>query len=211
MAGGFYGMFTPRLDDKGRVTIPARYRKRFADGAMVVRGVTQCLYLFTADEFETFAEDAVNTPVTDTVSLGPARYLMANSDYQTLDAQGRITLNGRMRQWAELGRDVVLTGQGRRMEIWNTERWETYEAEQEAAYVDPSLRATPRSGAGGDARRYDAGHADAGSVDAGSADTAPADTAPTDTAPTDTAPTDTAPTDARRAGDPPATTPRSQP
>jgi MraZ protein len=140
MARGFYGTFTPRLDDKGRVTLPARYRGDFTDGAMVVRGDSRCLYVFTTDGFDAFAEDAINAPVTDAERIGPARYMLANSDFQTLDAQGRITLTGRMRDYAELGKDVVLTGQGHRMEIWNAERWSEYEAAQEAGYIDPTAR-----------------------------------------------------------------------
>lgn len=143
MAGGFYGMFTPRLDDKGRVTLPAVYRKDFGDGAMVVRGDTKCLYVFTVEEFENFAQEAVNTPVTDVQRIGPARYMLANSEPQMPDAQGRITLSARMREYADLGRDVVLTGQGRRMELWNVERWAAYEAAQEPGYVDPSQRHMP--------------------------------------------------------------------
>lgn len=140
MASGFYGTFTPRLDDKGRITLPARYRGAFTDGAMVVRGVSRCLYVFTTDGFDTFAEGAINAPVDDSDLIGPSRYMLANSDYQTLDAQGRINLTGRMRDYAELGKDVVLTGQGRRMEIWNAERWARYEAAQEAAYINPDGR-----------------------------------------------------------------------
>ncbi len=137
MAGGFYGTFTPRLDDKGRITLPTRYRGAFADGAMVVRGVSRCLYVFTTEGFEVFAEDAINAPVTDADRIGPARYMLANSDYQTVDAQGRITVTGRMREYADLGKDVVLTGQGRRMEVWNAERWARYEAAQEPGYAGP--------------------------------------------------------------------------
>lgn len=137
MASGFYGTFTPRLDDKGRVTLPARYRGAFTDGAMVVRGDSRCLYVFTTEGFDMFAEDSINASVKDPQRIGPARYMLANSDSQTPDAQGRINLSARMREYAELGKDVVLTGQGRRMEIWNAERWARYEAAQEAAYIDP--------------------------------------------------------------------------
>lgn len=144
MASGFYGTFTPRLDDKGRLTLPARYRGAFTDGAMVVRGDSRCLYVFTTDGFDHFAEEAINAPVDDANRIGPARYMLANSDYQTLDAQGRIMLTGRMREFAELGKDVVLTGQGRRMEIWNAERWAAYEAAQEPAYIDPTPIARPQ-------------------------------------------------------------------
>lgn len=147
MTDRFYGMFTPRLDDKGRVTLPARYRKPFADGAMVVRGDTRCLYVFTVAEFDSFAEQAIDAPVTDPQRIGPSRYMLANSDFQVPDAQGRIMLAARMREYAELGRDVVLTGQGRRMEIWNVDRWNSYEADQEPGYIDPSLRARSPAGA----------------------------------------------------------------
>lgn len=143
MADRFYGTFTPRLDDKGRVTLPARYRQPFTGGAMVVRGGARCLYLFTVEGFDEFAEDAINAPVTDPVAIGQARYMLANSDLQVPDGQGRILLTGRMREYAELDRDVVLTGQGRRMEIWNAERWAEYEAAQETHYVDPGPQPVP--------------------------------------------------------------------
>lgn len=138
MAVGFYGTFTPRLDAKGRLTIPSRYRAAFSDGAMVVRGDNRCLYVFTTAGFDDFAEEAINAPVTDANRIGPARYMLANSDYQAPDSQGRIMLTSRMREFAELDKDVVLTGQGRRMEIWNTQRWEDYEAAQEPGYINPS-------------------------------------------------------------------------
>lgn len=147
MANGFFGTFTPRLDDKGRLTIPARYRGAFADGAMLVHGDSRCLYLFTVDAFDAFAQEAINAPVTDPEQIGRSRYMLANSDFQTVDAQGRIMLTGKMREFAELDKDVVITGQGHRMEIWNAERWAAYEAVQEPGYIDPSAT-DPRAEAG---------------------------------------------------------------
>jgi MraZ protein len=146
VADRFYGTFTPRLDDKGRITLPARYRTPFNEGAMVVKGNARCLYVFTVEGFDTFAEDAINASVTDTAAIGQARYMLANTDLQVPDSQGRITLSSRMRDYAELDRDVVLTGQGYRMEIWNAERWAEYEAAQEANYVDPPAPAVPLRG-----------------------------------------------------------------
>lgn len=140
MADRFHGTFTLRLDDKGRLAIPAKYRKQFGDGAVVARGVTQCLYVFTSEGFETFSEDAVNTDVNDVENIGPARYLLAGADDQELDAQGRILLASRLREYAELGRDVVLTGAGRRFEVWNTDIWNDYEAQLKPGYIDPSRR-----------------------------------------------------------------------
>jgi MraZ protein len=143
MADRFYGTFTPRLDDKSRLTLPHRYREAFKSGAVVVRGRSRCLYVFTAGGYDDFAEEAINAKVTDPVAIGQARYMLANSDEQVPDAQGRIILTARMREFAGLDRDVVLTGQGRRMEVWDAAHWSAYEAEQEAAYVDTHPLARP--------------------------------------------------------------------
>ena len=60
----FLGTYTPRLDDKGRLILPAKYRDRLADGLVVTRGQERCLYIFPMDEFVRIAEAARNTPLT---------------------------------------------------------------------------------------------------------------------------------------------------
>lgn len=137
MPKGFYGTYTVRMDDKGRVTLPARYRESFANGVMVARGQDHCLYVFTDEGFETFADDAINAPITDERARGYQRYMLANADDQRPDAQGRITVAPRMRDYAKLTKDLVITGIGLRMEIWDAAEWEAYEARQEAAYATP--------------------------------------------------------------------------
>jgi MraZ protein len=105
MLKGFYGTYTPRMDDKGRVTLPARYREAFAGGAMIVRGQDHCLYVFTPEGFEEFAESAINAPITDERARGYQRYMLANTDEQRPDAQGRISITARMREYAGLTKD----------------------------------------------------------------------------------------------------------
>jgi MraZ protein len=137
MPKGFYGTYTVRMDDKGRVTLPARYRETFANGVMLARGQDHCLYVFTTEGFETFADDAINAPITDERARGYQRYLLANTDEQRPDTQGRVSIPPRMREYAQLTKDLVITGVGRRMEIWDATEWEAYEAQQEAAYAAP--------------------------------------------------------------------------
>jgi MraZ protein len=137
MPRGFYGTYTPRMDDKGRVTLPAKYRESFKNGVMLVRGQDHCVYLFTPEGFEEFAEAAINAPITDERARGYQRYMLANTDEQRPDAQGRITVTPRMREYARLTKDLVITGIGLRMELWDADEWATYEAEQEAAYAAP--------------------------------------------------------------------------
>jgi len=134
---GFFGTYTPRMDDKGRVTLPARYRDEFSAGVMVMRGQDHCLYVFTPDGFAEHAEDAINAPITDQRARGYQRYMLANSDEQRPDSQGRIGIPARMREYAQLDKDVVVVGIGRRMEIWDAEVWAAYEAGQEATYAEP--------------------------------------------------------------------------
>ena len=137
MPRGFYGTYTPRMDDKGRVTLPAKYRESFKNGVMLVRGQDHCIYLFTPEGFEEFAEAAINAPITDERARGYQRYMLANTDEQRPDAQGRITITPRMREYARLTKDLVITGIGLRMELWDADEWATYEARQEAAYAAP--------------------------------------------------------------------------
>lgn len=134
----FYGTFTPRMDDKGRVTIPARYRDEFRSGAMLVRGQDRCLYLFTTEGFDAFAESVINADVTDERARGFQRYMLANSDEQTPDLQGRIGVPGRMRDYASLDKDVVVVGVGRRMELWDADLWTAYENAHEDEYAAPA-------------------------------------------------------------------------
>ncbi len=137
MPKGFYGTYTVRMDDKGRVTLPARYRDTFANGVMLARGQDHCLYVFTHEGFETFADDAINAPITDERARGYQRYMLANTDEQRPDTQGRVSIPPRMREYARLAKDLVIAGVGHRMEIWDAAEWEAYEAQQEAAYAAP--------------------------------------------------------------------------
>lgn len=136
-AGGFYGTYTPRMDDKGRVTLPARYRDDFAGGVMLTKGQDRCLYVLTAAGFEHFAEAAINAEITDERARGHQRFMLANADSQLPDGQGRVSVPVRLREYAGLSKNVVITGIGRRMEIWDAAEWESYEARQEAAYINP--------------------------------------------------------------------------
>jgi len=133
----FVGTFTPRLDDKGRVTLPAKYRDHFLAGVTLARGQDHCLYVFTPDGFDDFAAEIIDAPVTDARARGYQRVLLANTDEQKPDAQGRISIPVRMREYARLTKDVVVTGVGSRMEIWDADEWTRYEATHEESYSAP--------------------------------------------------------------------------
>lgn len=133
---GFFGTYTPRMDDKGRITLPARYRAQFAEEAVLLRGQDHCLYLFTPDGFRQHAAPAMNAKLSDRRARGLQRFMFSNTDKQTPDAQGRISVPAAMRDYAGLSKDVVVLGSGTRMEIWDAATWAAYEQEQEAAYAE---------------------------------------------------------------------------
>lgn len=137
MSDEFFGTYTPRMDDKGRITLPARYRSDFTSGVVVMQGQDHCLYLLTPQGFSEHAETAINASITDPRARGYQRYMLANTDKQEPDSQGRITIPARMRSYARLTKDISVVGVGRRMEIWDTAEWTAYEAAQEAAYSAP--------------------------------------------------------------------------
>ena len=137
MADRFYGTFTPRLDDKARLTLPHRYREAFQGGGDGGPRTAAAASTCSPPPASTTSPKRPSTPRSRTRWPSARRGTCSRTPTSRRpDAQGRILLTARMREFAGLDRDLVLTGQGRRMEIWDADRWASYEAEQEAAYVD---------------------------------------------------------------------------
>ena len=134
---GFVGTYSLRLDDKGRVTLPAKYRDRWLRGVVLSQGRDHTLFVHTLEEFDSFAAAAMNADINDSDQVAYQRLLLARSEDQVSDAQGRITVSAKVRAYADIARDVVLTGAGRRMDLWNPDAWARYEAAQEELYAAP--------------------------------------------------------------------------
>jgi MraZ protein len=118
------GEFEQRLDEKNRVTIPARIRDRFADGVFVTRGFDRCLSVYTRDAFERFVEG--QTSRLDGFSREARnieRYLYGGGAEVEMDRQGRIALSAPLIRYAGLDRDIVIAGVRDRLEIWNRDAW----------------------------------------------------------------------------------------
>lgn len=134
----FFGTYQHRLDDKWRLTLPARYRDQLTRSPMkLTLGQDDCLYLFTPEGFSDFARDAINAPITDRAARAYQRVLFANTEELTADRLGRITISAHLREKAGLVKDVVITGSGSRMEIWDAAVWNAYETKVEPVYRQP--------------------------------------------------------------------------
>ncbi len=143
MSGMFLGTHTPRLDDKGRIFLPAKFRDELSEGLVVTRGQERCLYVWPSAEFRTFTDELRQAPVTNRRARDFGRMLFAGASSEAADKQGRVTLPQALRDYAGLDRECVVIGAGRRVEIWDATAWQTYSAEQEAAFADWSEEVIP--------------------------------------------------------------------
>ncbi len=139
----FLGTHSPRLDDKGRLILPAKFREQLASGLVVTRGQERCLYVFPAREFERIHEQLRQAPVTSKQARDYLRVLLSGAFDEVPDKQGRITLPTTLRSYAGLDRDCAVIGAGSRMEIWDATAWQTYLDEQETAFSETAQEVVP--------------------------------------------------------------------
>jgi transcriptional regulator MraZ len=142
----FLGTHTPRLDDKGRIFLPAKFRDELSEGLVVTRGQERCLYVWPSAEFRSFTDQLRKAPVTNKSARNFMRMLFAGASAEVADKQGRVTLPPMLRDYAGLHRDCVVIGAFNRVEIWDAEAWTSYSAEQEPAFADWSEEVLPGSG-----------------------------------------------------------------
>lgn len=139
----FLGTHHPRLDEKGRLILPAKYREELAGGLVITKGQERSLYLFPAAEFQRITEALRTAPVTAKAVRDYARVFFASASDEELDRQGRITIPPALREYAGLNRDCVVIGANTRLEIWDATAWESYLGEQEQAFAELSEEVLP--------------------------------------------------------------------
>ena len=132
----FLGSVDLRLDEKGRLFLPSRWRARFADGLVLTKGQERCVFVFTTEVFTDKAAALADAPLSDRRARDYGRVLFASAADETPDKQGRVTVAPALREWAGLDRDVTLVGAGRRVELWDPQTWQTYTAEREASFAE---------------------------------------------------------------------------
>ncbi|MFZ5851706.1 MAG: division/cell wall cluster transcriptional repressor MraZ [Actinomycetota bacterium] len=130
----FVGTFTPRLDDKGRLILPAKFRDALAGGVTVVKGQEHCLALWPKAKFDEIANE-IHGPETNVEMRRYRRLLMSGADDQRPDRQGRITVHPALRAYAGLDRDCTLIGVGPHLELWDSAAWQRYLETEEPAFA----------------------------------------------------------------------------
>lgn len=139
----FSGTQTPKLDDKGRLFLPAKFREAMAEGLVMTRGQERAIDLRTSADFERFAEKFRTASQTDARLRAYGRMLFALASEQTPDKQGRITITPELRQYAGIGKETVVVGVYDRIEIWEPRAWADYTLQQEQAFANVSEELFP--------------------------------------------------------------------
>jgi MraZ protein len=137
------GTYTPKLDDKGRLFLPAKFRDQLSEGLVVTRGQERCLTVWPMRAFEQLAGQAQEAPVTDKAVRDYTRLLFAGASDDQPDKQGRLTIPPMLREYASLSKDVIVIGVGNRLEIWDSARWQDYSDGREQAFSDLSDEVFP--------------------------------------------------------------------
>ncbi|WP_308796501.1 division/cell wall cluster transcriptional repressor MraZ [Agromyces silvae] len=139
----FLGTYEPKLDEKGRIILPAKFRDELSSGLVLTRGQERCIYVFSAREFETMNEKIRQAPVTSKQARDYMRVFLSGASAETPDKQHRLTIPTTLRTYAGLDRDLAVIGAGSRVEIWDAAAWQTYLAEQEAAFAETAEEVIP--------------------------------------------------------------------
>lgn len=139
----FLGTHTPRLDDKGRLFLPAKFRDRLAGGLVVTRGQERSLYVFPMAEFERIAATFQSTPTSSRAVRDYQRVFLSGASDEIPDRQGRVTIPAALREYAGLSHECTVIGAGSRVEIWDSAAWATYLERSEQAFADLSEEVIP--------------------------------------------------------------------
>ena len=132
----FLGDYQHTLDAKGRVSLPAKFRAELTGKLVVSKGLDDCLYVYSAEEYRAFVDTLTSGNDFDPRTRRLRRFFVAGAQDVELDSAGRISLPPVLREYAHLKKDVAVTGNGNRIEIWDADTWSEYSGKAEGSIED---------------------------------------------------------------------------
>lgn len=130
------GTHTPKLDEKGRIILPAKFRDELAGGLVITRGQERCLYVFSRAVFQEQLDRLRQAPLSNKDGRNYQRLFLSGASEEQPDKQHRVLIPTVLREYAGLERELTVIGAGDRAEIWSTEAWNAFYSEQEEAYAN---------------------------------------------------------------------------
>ncbi|MEN9741698.1 MAG: division/cell wall cluster transcriptional repressor MraZ [Actinomycetota bacterium] len=131
----FLGTHTPKLDDKGRLILPAKFREPLTGGLVMTKGQERCVIIWPTKQFNTYAESLRARSQNNEKVRAYTRVFFSSAFDDVADKQGRVTIPSSLREWAGLERDLVVVGADTRIEIWDAIAWSQYLDAQEPGFA----------------------------------------------------------------------------
>ena len=125
------GEYKHNLDAKRRLAIPSKFRKELGDGAVLTRGLDNCLFVFPSKYWAPFAEMLAGLSMAKQDNRSFARLFLSAAVEVEFDSLGRILIPERLKKYADLKKSIVVAGLFNRLEVWDEERWTSYRSELE--------------------------------------------------------------------------------
>lgn len=124
------GEYEHSVDVKGRLIMPAKLREDIGERFVVTKGLDGCLFVFSLKEWEIFGEKLRTLPVSNKNARDFSRFFLAGAIECEIDKQGRFLITSNLREFASLDKDVVIIGVTTRLEIWNRDKWKSYNSDE---------------------------------------------------------------------------------
>lgn len=125
----FYGEYQHTVDPKGRVIIPSKFRDELGEKFIVTKGLDNCLFAYSPDEWKSLESKLKALPFTDKDVRAFVRFFFAGAAECEVDKQGRILIPQNLREYAALEKDIYVIGVSARVEFWDKSRWESYSSD----------------------------------------------------------------------------------
>ena len=130
------GEYYHSIDTKGRMALPAKFRQVFKSGAVITRGLDNCLFIYPKKDWQELANKLAALPIGPAKTRAFARLMLAGAMDVCLDKQGRVNLPDYLTTYAKISKKIVITGLYDRLEVWDENEWIKYRQETEANSSD---------------------------------------------------------------------------
>jgi MraZ protein len=130
------GEYQHTLDEKGRITVPAKFREELGERFVMTRGLDQCLFIYPAEEWKQMELKLKSLPFTRADARAFTRFFFSGATECELDKQGRVNIPGTLRQYGKIDKDCYVIGVSNRVEIWSRETWEAYYEQSEQSFTE---------------------------------------------------------------------------
>ena len=120
------GEYHHNIDDKGRITIPSKFRDDLGEKFVVTRGLENCLFAYSLEDFQKIVAELQKIPFTKKDARQFMRFFLSGATTVEFDKQGRINISSPLISYAGLKKECIIIGTGDRLEIWSSNNWNDF-------------------------------------------------------------------------------------